>query len=66
MILLVFCKQTPFQFATIETLRFNATLTAKVIKYHGSQRQTNVSWLSHTSSNTTFFPKLYFSYMLQR
>ena len=35
-------------------LRFNATLTAKVISYRW---RACVSWLSHTSTNTNFFPK---------
>ena len=40
-------------------LGFNATLTAKVIPWRGS-------WLSHTSTNTTFLSKAtdYFSHML--
>ena len=35
-------------------LEFNATLTATVISW---QSVTHVSWLSHTSTNTNFFPK---------
>ena len=37
-------------------LGFNATLTAKVILWR-SMTHICVSWLSHTSTNTTFFPK---------
>ena len=36
-------------------LGFNATLTAKVTSRR--RWRTCVSWLSHTSTNTTFFPK---------
>ena len=44
-------------------LGFNATLTAKVISW---QSVTHVSWLSHTSTNTTFLAKVtnYVSHML--
>ena len=35
-------------------LGFNATLTAKVISW---RCVTHVSWLSHTSTDTTFFPR---------
>ena len=43
-------------------LGFNATLTAKVILW-----RICVSWLSHTSTNTTFLSKAtdYFSHMLK-
>ena len=39
----------------LDVLGFYVTLTAKVISWRSSQ--TYVSWLSHTSTNTTFFPK---------
>ena len=44
---------------------FNATLTAKVISWWSVKHMT-VSWLSHTSTNTTFPSKAtdYFSHML--
>ena len=44
---------------------FNATLTAKVISWR-SMTRICVSWLSHTSTNTTFLSKAtdYFSHML--
>ena len=38
----------------LAVLQFNATLTAKVISWRSV---THVSWFSHTSANTTFFPK---------
>ena len=44
---------------------FNTTLTAKVISWRSMTRMC-VSWLSHTSTNTTFLSKAtdYFSHML--
>ena len=46
-------------------LRFNVTLTAKVISWR-SVTNMCVSWLSHTSTNTTFLSKAtdYLSHML--
>ena len=41
-------------FRWLVVLRFNATLTAKVISWQ-SVTHIWVSWLSHTSRNTTFF-----------
>ena len=43
------CHRHPIHVGCLVVLRFNATLTAKVISC--------VSWLSHTSTKTNFFSK---------
>ena len=63
------CSSHPLQLLCmvgwLVVLGFNATLTAKVISWR-SVTHVGVSWLSHTSTNTTFLSKAtdYFSHIL--
>ena len=53
-ILIVNCM---FHIDWLCVMGFNATLTAKVISWRSVTHNYYVSWLSHTSTNTIFFPK---------
>ena len=49
-----FCRQTS---GCLFVLGFNATLTAKVISWRSVTHMCFLSWLFHTNTNKTFFPK---------